>query len=201
MQLWTIQPFRVWQEWQREGALCARSEHVTASWWGRDNLNAYNWLREQMIERIGPPPEADFYPTWAYFQFADATRRRPDLRTVRSWHPRGARVVLLELRADASHVLLSDFETWHYVLNDWYLPVSEEDGEAFEAASHPDEIASRLKRASWVRCLDLAWEAPGIASAREEKTIQATFWQLPLTDVVSVREFTGRGNPQQFAAP
>lgn len=141
MQLWTIQPFSLWEELQRKKLLRTRLEHVTASWWGRDNLLSYNWLRQQMIERIGPPPEADVYPMWAYFQWHDAKHRRPDLRSVASWSRHGSKMVLLELKVEESRVLLSDYETWQYVLNDWYLPLSEKDGEAFEAVSHSDELA------------------------------------------------------------
>ena len=126
----------------------------------------------------------------------------PDLRY--SLFPKGMKAVRLEIEIDESQALLSDYELWHYVLNYWYLPESEEDGEAFEAElnelglspyttkplPHPDYD---LKvRNSWLRIFDIDWAAPGIASARDEKSIQAVFWELTMSQVKKVKEFTAK---------
>lgn len=138
---------------------------------------------------------------WAYFQWNGVKHRRPDLRSVASWFERRSKMVRLELNVEESRVLLSDHETWHYVLNDRYLPLSEEDGQVFEAANHPDELACELKLKSWARCLDMNFHARNISAPRDDKTIQATFWKLCLEDVASVRKFQGRGAPKIFAPP
>ena len=187
-----------WEAIQREKVLRATRRHVVDTGMGEYNLPAYNWLREQMIERVGPPPELDIYPIWAYFQFNDARHRRPDLRRVRSWHPRGEQQVLMELKIDENRVLLSDYVDWHYVLNDWYFAPSEAESEAFEAANHPEEVARAMKLESWTKCLDMDFHAPDISSPRDEKTIQATFWELRLEDVIEVHPFEGSGNPTKF---
>lgn len=199
MQLWTIQSAEVWQILQRNKVLRAKREHVIQSWDSDYNLPAYDWLRERMTERVGPPPEPDIYPMWAYFQFADAKHRCPDLRRVRSWHPRGKQMLLLELGVDENRVLLSDYYDWHYVLNDYYFGLSEAENIDFENADHPAEVARALKFESWLRCLDMDFHAPGYSSPRDEKTIQATIWELRVEDVVGVREFVGSGTPSRFS--
>ncbi len=196
MTLWKIESLTVWHKLQQESVLRARREHIDA-----DFLNAYDWLRGQMTPRIGPPPEPDVYPMWAYFQFASATKRRPDLRRISSGYSRDQTMVLVELGVEESRVLLSDYHDWHYVLNDQYFPVSLDDFESFASANHDEETARQLKLRSWPRIFDLDFRAPEVTSPRDEKTIQATFWELRLEDVASLREFRGRGNPKNFAAP
>jgi hypothetical protein len=44
------------------------------------------------------------------------------------------RAVRLELEYPDERALLSDFSLWHHVLNYWYLPSSEADGDRFESA-------------------------------------------------------------------
>ena len=99
---------------------------------------------------------------------------RPDLRC--SGHlAKGEEGVRLKLECPADRVLLSDFSLWHYVLNYWYLPSSEADGDAFERelARHgfsfyeqkplPHHRYHAAIVESWDRCLDLDWHEPDIA--------------------------------------
>lgn len=199
MQLWTIQSLAFWEALQREKVLRTTRQHVIDLGMGEYNFPSYDWLCEQMIERIGPRPEPGIYPMWAYFQFAGAKKRRPDLRRVRSWHRRGEQHVLIELKVDEKRVLLSDYDDWHYVLNDWYFALSEAEKESFKKANHPEEVARTLKLGSWQRCLDMDIDMPEFSSPRDEKIIQATFWEIRLEDVVGVRQFEGSSNPAQFS--
>ncbi|BCM90423.1 hypothetical protein IAD21_02275 [Abditibacteriota bacterium] len=201
MQLWTIQSLAVWEILQRDKVLRCTRQHVIDSWWPEaveSIFRSYDWLREQMIERIGPPPEPDIYPMWAYFQYWDAKQRRPDLRRIRCQYPRGEQHFQLELEVDEKRVLLSDHGDWNYVLSDYYFPSNEGGLEEFEDAGHPEEVTRMMKLESWQKCLDMDFHAPDISSPRDEKRIQATFWELRLEDVVGVRQFEGSGNPAIF---
>ena len=118
--------------------------------------------------------------------------------------PKGSRGVRLEIELDERRVLLSDFELWHYVLNYWYLPESEEDGESFEAELKgaglcfftekplPDPGYHKRIEASWLRIFDLDWSAKEIASPRKDKQIQAVFGELREENIRSVQYFTAR---------
>ena len=101
----------------------------------------------------------------------------------------------LEIEIPASRVLLSDFVTWHGVLNDWYLSWSEAEDEAFydgryrlHGASGHAEIEN-----SWNRIFDLEGGDPTWVGPLAKRSIQATFWSLEWEDVVSVKLFKVAG--------
>lgn len=198
MTLWTIQSLPAWAELQETGRLRAMSHHVSEPTWVR----AYQWMTRQMRSRIGPPPEADCQAIWAWYRWQGA-RRKPDLRC--GGHlMRGEKGVRLTIDCPVERVLLSDFSLWHYVLNYWYLPSSEAAGEAFESelAGHglsffdqkplPHEAYHSAIVESWNRCLDLEWHEPDVSERPEEKSVQATMWEITLDQVVACQRFTAR---------
>lgn len=145
--------------------------------------------------RLGPAATEDAMPLWAWYQYAGSRRRKPDLRSG-GYLPKGERGVRLELEMDERAVLLSDFDLWHYVLNDWYLPASVEDAETFAAwlaqGAEPEGPHRQAIVASWRRIFAIEWAARGIAEAKSDKAIQATFWELRLENVRQVQAFVAR---------
>jgi hypothetical protein len=196
MILWTIQDTGAWERSKRAGVLKADARRADR-WFGP----AYHWMADQMRARIGLPPGGQKLPIWAWLRWA-GNRGRPDLRAT-GHLPRGTRGGRIEFQPDEP-VLLSDFDLWHFVLNYWYLPTSEEDGERFEAdlarrglsfyqtKPLPDALLHRAILESWERIFDLDWTAEGIAGPRARKSIQATVWQVRLTSVRTVTEFVAR---------
>lgn len=179
MILWTIQQQGAWQTAQRRGVLRSDARHQADVF-----REPYAWLRREMHRRIGPPPRGVQSPVWAWLQYENGSRRRPDLR--RSAHlPSGSHGVLIEFSAPEDQVLLSDFELWHYVLNRWYLPQTPAEVE------HDVAGEARMER-SWQRIFDLDWSLEDVAVPRPEKSIQGTLWQVPLGDVRSVTPFRAR---------
>lgn len=94
---------------------------------------------------------------------------------------KGQAGVLLTLDIECRLVLLSDFDLWHHVFNDFYLPSREEDLAAVSVSRRQD---------SWTRIFDLDFTAAGIADAREDKVLQAVFWELRSAQVVGTQRFT-----------
>ena len=166
-------------------------------------LSAYQWMAEKMRSRIGPPPEPDCLPIWAWHQWEGTKRKKPDLRA--SGHLcKGERGVRIEFEQAGDGMLLSDFCLWHYVLSYWYLPVSEADAEVFEKelASHGlsffdqkplphADYHTRIVR-SWDRIFDLDWSEPDVSQPRETKAIQAAMWELKRDQVKRHKPFTSR---------
>lgn len=198
MILWTFQTLSAWKMLQSTGCLQAirssMEEHFRP---------AYRWMKDQMRQRLGKPPCADCFPLWAWFQWHGCNKRRPDLRF--SGHLlHGETGVLIELHAEESEVLLSDFELWHYVLNYWYLPHSNKDEARFDAilaslaANTPSEVHTSNQafhadvRNSWRRIFDIHWSRPNIASEFGRKQIQATLWQLNRKQVKNYTIFKAR---------
>lgn len=195
MLLWTIQAVDAWKKFQQSGVLSGKRQYVDPYF-----LDAYQWLVEQMKTRIGPQPESDAFPIWAWYQW-EGRKKKPDLRSG-GYLPKGEWGVSIEFEVCDKRVLLSDFDLWHYVLNYWYLPRSLAEGDRFEAelaerglsfyASKPlpDINYHRQIVESWQRIFDLDWHEEEITA--RPKSIQATLWELRLDDVRAIRTFKAR---------
>jgi hypothetical protein len=139
---------------------------------------------------VGLPPQGVQYPIWAW-ALIDGVSKKPDLRRCEFNNYVGENVVL-ELEIPDSDLLLSDEVSWHYVLNNWYMhDVKDDDGEWekndawFE--SLPADRKESVMRESWERIFDSE------DTDNDWIFVQATFWELRLEQVKSVRLFTGRG--------
>ena len=202
MTLWTIQSIAAWKILQREKVLFADQRYSLDLC-----LDAYRWLVKQMERRIGPRPENTSLPLWAWYQWGDVKRRKPDLRF--SAHlPKGQRGVRIEFEQSDKGVLLSDFVLWHYVLNYSYLPRTIADDEAFDAEFDAELSKHNLSffetkhlpvrayhqriEKSWEHIFDLDWFAEDITHPVDKKSIQATFWQLHFDQIRDVQFFTAR---------
>jgi hypothetical protein len=143
-------------------------------------------MRREMVARLGPPTLQEQMPVWLWCQWRGQRRRKPDLRH-RGHLPQGSMGVRIELEIDGAHVLRSDFDLWHYVLNGWYLPGSLADERDFDA--HPDR---RRIEPSWQRIFDLGWSNRRYTVAGGEKSIQGVTWELRPEDVRGATGFRAR---------
>jgi hypothetical protein len=166
--IWTIQPATTWAAWQRAGRISATWQHSWAEF-----RRPYEWMAKR-LGRLVPAPSRHAAPVWAWFRYNGEAHSRPDLR--RTGHlPPGTHGARLELILPASRVLLSDFDLWHYVLNNWPIPV-----------------ATRARSKNWDKVFDLDYYDPDVTAARSKKSIQAVFWEAPLSAVRAVDFFVAR---------
>ena len=178
--LWTIQPVEFLKLLERRRPVRADWKHTC-----RDYERPYRWMSQQMARRgICRPGTA---PLWAWYAYSGIARRRPDLRC--GWHlPRGTRGVRIEFTAPADKVLLSDFEMWHAVLNDWYLERDEQ-----ESQQHDKRRPSRKQiEKSWQRIFDLEFGSEEYWFAPAERQIQACIPSLSKSQIKEIRPFTAR---------
>lgn len=192
--IWTILPESTWLEFQKRKILIPEIKHVE-----QEFLEGYNWMKLWMNKLIGQPRIRMGYPCWSWYQYLDSRRRRPDLRSS-GFLPKNTIGYRVELNKSNKEILLSDFELWHYVLNKWYLPESEEDAMRFETENQSKygDIDSQslfnLEKSkivkSWERIFDMNFCAENISMPFEEKSIQATFWELKFEEIVNVDRFT-----------
>lgn len=198
MILWTIQSMEAWHLLQKTGLLRCDTRYIDT-----DYSQAYEWMARQMVDRLDVAPVGTNFPLWAWYQWKGEHKRKPDLRS-RGHLSRGKSGVRVEFEIDETHILLSDFDLWHYVLNYCYLPASLADEERFEVefASQvmsyyenrplPESLYDQKIKESWVRIFDLDWSDPDIIWPKAKKQIQATFWELTLDNVREVDEFVAR---------
>jgi hypothetical protein len=196
--LWTLQPICVWEALQAEGVLRVDDQHPRFE----DGFRTpYDWLRRQMAARTHGYQGG--YPWWAWHS------PKPDLRSERHGIGMGQEYVRMELRVDKSRVMLSDFDMWHCVLNGCYLALDEQEDADFDAAwdrrlcskhwrvkseNWPpamwDEFRAQVAE-SWVRCLDEEQFSQSSEWWGVQRSIQATFEEFRLSDVVRVTHYVG----------
>ena len=185
MVLWTLQPEAVYHAILNSGVY--RCDFT------KSHMNSfkaqYDWLADQMRQRIGSPPVNVDYPVWAWFA-REGRRKRPDLRRERwanGW--KGDRFVSLEIEIPDNMVLLSDFDSWSLILLDGLLSETEQEGILLdeEYASLSDQEQQKYKSKNWERVFDLSelnneWTTRG-------SSIQATFWELKREQIKNARLF------------
>jgi len=199
MILWTIQTEAGWREFRSRGVLRGTRERIIEDSW----RGAYLWMVEQMRRRIGQPSLPTSYPIWAWFQFESPRRAKPDLRST-GYLPKGEAGIRIEFECPDEAAVLSDFQLWHYVLNYWYLPETEEEGERFEAevAQHglsffdtkplADPYYHKRIVKSWEKIFDLDWSENELVLPRSKKSIQATVWEVAAEQVKNEKHFKAR---------
>lgn len=205
--IWTIQSSQAWQVLNKTGTLLATTDHQSDLW-----PEAYGWMRNQLIERLGHPSSEDNAPLWGWVRWGPRSAR-PDLRTLRwNWHPEGS-YVLLECDLPERSLLHSDFMVWHSVLNGSFVPCSEKDeedadrflgpirrkpgfGSVYEKA--PQSIRNAIRK-SWERIFDFEALCPDYWGPVAERSIQTCFWELSRDQVVSHKSFRSRLSKRRIA--
>lgn len=195
MRLWTIQTYKAYEKLLDFGVVYGEYQ------WGDTQLREkYLWMVDEMVKRIGDPPYENILPLWAWYQY-EGKQKAPDLRGSGFLAP-GVKGVRIEFEIPLNDVVLSDFELWHYVLNNWYLADSKVDMENFDLRlkafehrldrfNYPKEIQKEIEN-SWQRIFDLEFQDDYITGSQESRSIQATFWKLRIESVKSVTTFTAR---------
>ena len=132
---------------------------------------AYAWLKAQMRLRVGNEPAGVATPYWAWLFRKDAPLERYDEDYS------GCMKITLEI--DESRVLVSSYDDWHCVLNDWPVLLPEEYDQDDEAR---DELLRRyypIRQKTWPRIFDMK-------NYPESWAFQVTFWRLFPDDIISV---------------
>ena len=194
MRLWTIQTEEFFEKLQQQKIIITEKPPVETNFkW------SYDWLKTKMA--------IDTYPIWAWCQY-EGKRKRRDLRSG-GFAKRGTKLVQLHIDIDDGLVLLSDFDLFHYVLNYWYLPADDDDDIRFEALCANKNISfhdlqnfektsldlNDLRQElvnSWDRIFDLDKEDDDIYGKNNQKSIQATFSELSIDQVIKVEHFIAK---------
>lgn len=193
MRLWTIQPFEVWEELNRKGYFICdpkKADYISDKEW--NFKESYDWLVNQMELRIGRRPKGVSYPIWAWYM-RDWKHKKPDLRNV-GLGTKGEKSVCIEIEIPNNQVVLTDYDAWHYVLNNWYFDNSTCEEEWEKLHNKFDKLSNEkqkiVREQSWQKIFDISpYESSWFQRGRY---VQATFWTLYLKDVKSVQFFIAR---------
>lgn len=191
-QLWTIQTKEAWEYAKKSGVLdCNR---VAKREIDEYYYPAYDWMSTQLEKRIKDYPY-DKYPIWGW------SYPKPDLR-LGGHLPRGTQGVRIEFLVDYDKVLLSSFEAWHFVLNCWYLSLSEEESNNWDKRVEKAEIKIDWKNwpprepfweeilKSWERIFDLKLLKHSNWVGCQD--IQACVEKIDIKEIINVTEFRAK---------
>lgn len=152
---------------------------------------AYEWMRRQMAERI--PDFSGDLPVWAW------PRRQNERKWATSWYVKDRQHHVIHTRITAlvprRRVLLSCYEMWHAILNNWCITSSDEEYEAYEAkwpkyiAPGTNEEYQRDTEANWHKVFDVMDRRTGymLENWGMIDHIQACVDRIYLDEVVDVR--------------
>lgn len=174
--LWTIQSEAAWCTAQQHGILQADGRRV----W-RHFRPSYHWMMDQMRKRI--PKYTGRFPLWAW-------EHKVDLRSTHLL-PTGSRGVRIQFEVSERHILRSNFEHWHAVLNNSFLCLSEDEWDQWAQAGYPQEDAQR----SWERIFDPKLTHTEIKTSKHTKhsnIVQVVLERIPLEQVRHVQHFVAR---------
>ncbi|MDO5770063.1 MAG: DUF3841 domain-containing protein [Psychrobacter sp.] len=152
--------------------------------------DAYHWMARQLAEKVAPP-EGIVYPIWVWQCWSGPDRVMPDLRA-RGHVAKGQAAVRLTLDIPKQLLLLSDFDTWHCVLNHHYNAVNDEDYQAFEAylAGETDKSAIEQKiEQSWLKIFDIDHL---LTHWPNQYSIQGVTWEILPEYLLGYQRFIGR---------
>ena len=180
--LWTLQNRDVWEQLQQGQVVRAQedlcwpalesSNFTQGRSYGQVLAEAYDWIAD-CLEHKDRRPEGIRWPIWAWRCIGDDGPSRPDLRRFRQ-HEDG---VMLELEVSSQRVLLTDFNGWHFVLNEWFNGIGTEwfDQEWEDSAGDPirRNILVERRKASWRRCLKV----------NDSRSTQAVLWESSPKDI------------------
>lgn len=187
MKLYSIQTIDAYNNLLKFGSLYCDQNHITM-----DFKNSYDWIVKQMECKIGNKPFENIYPIWAWFQYDNSIKRKPDLRN--SCHlEKGTHGVRIEFEKNDNEVLLSDFNDWHCVLNYW--PYIEDDSyfnkilndnnvKFGDVENYTPEIHKMIQD-TWQNIFD-------ITTNIENRSIQATIWNIKKEEIIKVDYFKAR---------
>lgn len=152
MKVYTIQAEEILYKLEKTSKVFADKRFICA----KDFRSSYNWYLKQ-AQKYCPAWEGDSM-WWVWLE-------KPDLRAWRYFRDtrsgKTKNMVLLELEIDPKLILVSDFELWHFVLNQSYLPYNEKEDKRFDKRSKGklfESLPKNLKKEvvkSWERCLKL----------------------------------------------
>ncbi|MGG0664937.1 DUF3841 domain-containing protein [Viridibacillus arvi] len=178
MIVYTVHPESIYKMMREQGYYEGSRTHSDhADWFERQ----YNWMVAQMKKRL-PNYEGDEYPVWVW-------KRHPDRNGPANLR-RGTRGVILKLEIPDEDILWSDFESWHFPLNEGPCTSSEEEWKEAENWS-TKEIEK-----SWEMIFDfekLSNRDPDWSGTFDPEWIQGVTPRITMDQVKKVTRFIAKG--------
>ena len=190
MRLWTTQEIGFVDDLMANGfAYCKVVSEMAL-----DYGFAYDWMAEQMKQRIGMPPLPEIkLPVWAWYQYRSKKQRKPTKSKYANSDDTPCK--MMELDVPDNEVLLSDFSLWNIPLNAGHIIREKDLSRRINAyypcafSDFPPELQDVIKK-SWEVIFDLKNRDRRLnPKAIRNKSIQATLWWVRKEWIVSVEDY------------
>ncbi|WP_088362969.1 DUF3841 domain-containing protein [Bacillus cereus] len=168
---YTNQSIEAYKKFEEKGYLTGNEAFVDS-----DFLSSYKWLIEQMNNKINNDGS---FPVWLWTE-------KPDLNE-EGHFDKGTKAVCLTIEIPDEKVLLSDFDAWHCVLNNWFCSLTEEEDELFDQGK-----CEMTKEQSWQRVFDLEQLQQSEMWGNAEQILQGVTPGVKKEQVLNVEYFTAQ---------
>lgn len=176
--LWSVQTKEAWEKLQTTGVLVGDWDLISFEGF----RPSYMWMIEQMKKRgldtKGLPP------IWAWELFEPPDHRKPYLEYT-SYFDQPTEAVILEIQSPRTGFLVSDFDLWHAVLNNFPIGKNNKECDDLIAEKNPSRIQS-----TWERIFDIGYGDPDFWGDPSTRSTQATLPLLTLDMIKSAEKFT-----------
>lgn len=200
VRVWSVQAPKAYQVALGVGAFRASPKHLENDF---VNDNSYGFMSEELQKRVGPCPEdvITFWkdqggtglpaPVWVWLQAHD--EEHPE--KIPDSFGYGLRSVVIEAELSKDHLLASQFNAFHHVLNNHHIALTdEEDDELRNLKETQPDLFEERKIQSWQHIFEVDWQGDEYTLERRgSASIQAVLWQLPLTAITKARRVVGIG--------
>ena len=130
-------------------------------------------------------------PLWAWHTFNGKTKK-PDFRRIGLGVP-GKKYACIEFEISEKDTLLSDFDLWHFVLNDMWLTTCSSEKEFDEKYEKYKLLSPKeqktVKLGSWQEIFNVKNRNEYITTGQY---IQATFWELRKDMIRDIKYFVAK---------
>lgn len=178
MKVYTVQRLETYYRMREQGYLIGDQKFV----W-EDFKKPYQWMMKQMEKKIEGYNGKD-YPIWVW--------KRKVNRNEHALLSKGIKGVILTLEIPEDKILWSDFDHWHFVLNNGPITESEDEWERYleDEESYPTEDSwEKIFDFNLLRSLDNDWNGKF-----NEDWIQGVTPKITMSMVKKVTRFIAKGS-------
>lgn len=171
---------------------------------------AFDWLKNEMKKRNLSVPQQEMFWAWEYSTRQNKRICQEVIKSQINYCEENGGGVIITLNKPDNEVLLSDYELWHYPLNYWRIPQSEEDEKVWDKLIEQEDYNfykhkpltknSEMVTDTWSAALALVKHCSKnhyvfnlskkqlkvIGISKKQTQIQATFWSFKKEEIVDL---------------
>lgn len=195
MELITFQTLKAFKELIDQEYLLNNSKYIDLQKYGK----IYEWILEKMNDKINVKPQSSSYPLWAWVKYG--RRKCPSKHKTLNYFSKDEDILVkITFHKNEDDLLLTNFNRFSFLLNNWYIPTDKKDLEQFKlklsknhitnddlkAFMRPDKFLEHRQDKEYIEIVKEIRTRFDLILNTDDDTVQACFWQLDLKDIIQV---------------